>query len=224
MSWRMVFVILVCYVWFRRVVRPQKRSVVLLTLSGPVFLFKSGFLTFARLYLTKQRSNSMQGASSEYIFGPSMPYNVYETKTKTPMCKVRKQQQENIPEFSNFPSRILHQGKLRGFDDLLHFVSLETVRVRFLAERIFRGFLFLGRRIFSRIFSPDFFSSFLWGKSAQKNPPGKSPAKSSKIYTTKIPDAFLQRVRPKNGYHRRFKKKNAIFSMPIPMENQQCAY
>ena len=55
-----------------------------------------------------------------------------------------------------------------------------------MAERIFRGFLFLSRRIFSRIFSPDFFSSFLWGKSAQKNPPRKSPGKSSKIYTTKI--------------------------------------
>ena len=31
------------------------------------------------------------------------------------------------------------------------------------------------------------------GKSAQKNPPGKSPAKSSKNNTTKIPDTFLQR-------------------------------
>ena len=44
----------------------------------------------------------------------------------------------------------------------------------------------MSRRIFSRIFSPDFFSSFLWGKIAQKNPPGKSPGKSSQIYTTKI--------------------------------------
>ena len=33
------------------------------------------------------------------------------------------------------------------------------------------------------------------GKSAQKNPPGKSPAKSSEIYATKIPDTFLQRGR-----------------------------
>ena len=52
---------------------------------------------------------------------------------------------------------------------------------------------------FSRIFifePPDFFADFvtrffsscLWGKSAQKNPPGKSPAKSAKIYATKIPD------------------------------------
>ena len=54
-----------------------------------------------------------------------------------------------------------------------------------------------GRTDFSRIFifePPDFFADFLVGfcllifvgKSAQKNPPGKSPGKSSKIYTTKI--------------------------------------
>ena len=55
-----------------------------------------------------------------------------------------------------------------------------------------RGFLFVGRRIW--IFSPDFFS-FLWEKVPRKYPPGKSPAKSSKIYTTKIPDIFLQRGR-----------------------------
>ena len=54
-----------------------------------------------------------------------------------------------------------------------------------------------GRTDFSRIFifePPDFFADFLAGffllifvgKSAQKNPPGKSLAKSSKTYTTKI--------------------------------------
>ena len=54
-----------------------------------------------------------------------------------------------------------------------------------------------GRADFSRIFifePPDFLADFLAGfvllifvgKSAQKNPPGKSPGKSSKIYTTKI--------------------------------------
>ena len=54
-----------------------------------------------------------------------------------------------------------------------------------------------GRTDFSRIFNfepPDFVADFLAGffllifvgKSAQKNPPGKSPRKSSKIYTTKI--------------------------------------
>ena len=31
------------------------------------------------------------------------------------------------------------------------------------------------------------------GKSAQKNSPGNSPAKSSQFYTTKTPDNFLQR-------------------------------
>ena len=72
-----------------------------------------------------------------------------------------------------------------------------------------------GRTDFSRIFifePPDFFADFLAGsfllifagKSAQKNPPGKSPAKSSKIYTTKIPDTFLQRGRAK------FCKKNTL--------------
>ena len=64
-----------------------------------------------------------------------------------------------------------------------------------MAQRIFCGFLSLGHRILSRILSPDFFSSFLWGKSAQINPPRKSLAKSSKIYTTKVPDKFLQRGR-----------------------------
>ena len=54
----------------------------------------------------------------------------------------------------------------------------------FWAAGFFRGF---SRRIFLLIFV---------GKSAQKNPPRKSPAKSSKILTTKIPDTFLQRVRP----------------------------
>ena len=61
----------------------------------------------------------------------------------------------------------------------------------------------LGRKDFSRIFilsrqtffaelSPDFFSSFCVRKSAQTNSLGKSPAKSSKFYITKVPDTFLQ--------------------------------
>ena len=65
-----------------------------------------------------------------------------------------------------------------------------------------------GRTDFLRIFifgPPDFFADFVAGffllifvgKSAQKNPPAKSPAKSSKNYTTKIPDNFLQRGRAK---------------------------
>ena len=44
-------------------------------------------------------------------------------------------------------------------------------------------------------FVAGFFLLIFVGKSAQKNPPGKSPAKSSRIYTAKIPDTFLQRGR-----------------------------
>ena len=50
-----------------------------------------------------------------------------------------------------------------------------------------RIFIF-GRRIFSRIFSPH----FCGGKSVPRKSSRKIPAKSSKIYTTKIPDTFLQ--------------------------------
>ena len=64
----------------------------------------------------------------------------------------------------------------------------------------------LGRTDFSQIFivePPDFFADFVAGcflfifvrKSVQKNPPGKSPTKSSKIYTAKISDTCLQRSR-----------------------------
>ena len=61
---------------------------------------------------------------------------------------------------------------------------------RLSAERIFRGFSFLSRRIFSRIFSPDFFSSFLWEKVPRKilqenpreNPPKFIQQKSSNTF------------------------------------------
>ena len=79
-----------------------------------------------------------------------------------------------------------------------------------------------GRTDFSRIFvfgPPDFFADFVAGffllifvgKSAQKNPPGKSPAKSSKIYTTKIPDTFLQRGRAKNHLGQLFAPPVCVF-------------
>ena len=62
----------------------------------------------------------------------------------------------------------------------------------FIAELIFLFVVFvLSRRIFFADFVADFFSSFLWGKWAHKNPPGKSPTKSSRTYTAKIPDTFL---------------------------------
>ena len=44
----------------------------------------------------------------------------------------------------------------------------------------------MSRRIFFADFLAGFFLLIFVGKSAQKNPPGKSPGKSSKIYTTKI--------------------------------------
>ena len=52
-------------------------------------------------------------------------------------------------------------------------------------------------KVFFADFVAGFFLLIFVGKSAQKNPPGKSPAKSSKIYTTKIPDTFLQRGQAK---------------------------
>ena len=66
--------------------------------------------------------------------------------------------------------------------------------VRFWQNGFFAEFYFRAARFFSRILSPDFFSSSLWGKCAQKNPPGKFPTKSSRFNTTKIPDNFLQRL------------------------------
>ena len=62
-----------------------------------------------------------------------------------------------------------------------------------MAERIFRGFFIFEPPDFFADFVAGFFLLIFEGKSAQKNPPGKSPAKSSKTYTTKIPDNFLQR-------------------------------
>ena len=76
-------------------------------------------------------------------------------------------------------------------------------------EEMFLGPAF-GRMDFSRIFvfePPDFFAGFLAGlfllifvgKSAQKNPPGKSPGKSSKIYATKSSNTFLQIAQGKSS-------------------------
>ena len=62
------------------------------------------------------------------------------------------------------------------------------VRVGFWQNRFFADFYFWAAGFFA-----DFVAGFLLlifvGKSAQKNPPGKSPAKSSNISTTKIPDS-----------------------------------
>ena len=69
-------------------------------------------------------------------------------------------------------------------------------RTDFLEIFVFEPLAFL----FVWILSPDlfFFSHFCGGKSAQKDPPGKSPTESSKINTTKMPDTFLQRSRASN--------------------------
>ena len=76
--------------------------------------------------------------------------------------------------------------------------SHPEVRVGFWQNGFFRRFLFFGppdffRRFCRRIFSPHFCGKKCPDK--KKKPPGKSPVKSSKFYTTKIPDTFLQRRR-----------------------------
>ena len=60
------------------------------------------------------------------------------------------------------------------------------VRAGFRQNGFFADFYFWAAGLFRGCFSPDFFSSFLWEKVPRKNPPGKSPGKSSKFYTTKI--------------------------------------
>ena len=61
------------------------------------------------------------------------------------------------------------------------------IRAGFRQNGFFRGFfIFEAGRIFFADFPARFFSPHFCGRSAQKNPPGKSPGKSSKIYTTKI--------------------------------------
>ena len=87
---------------------------------------------------------------------------------------------------------------------------------------------------FSRIFilePPDFFADFVagffllifWGKSAQKNPLGESPAKSSKIHTTKIPDTFLQRGRGNNFKKGRFVAPSTPAIWKIAIRNARLA-
>ena len=65
-----------------------------------------------------------------------------------------------------------------------------------MAERIFCGYFNLSRRIFLRIFSPDFFSSFLWGKSAQKIPPRNPRQNPPKFIQQKSPTHFCRLAGP----------------------------
>ena len=76
----------------------------------------------------------------------------------------------------------------------------------------FSRIFFFGPQDFFRGFSRRIFSPHFCGKSAQKNPPGKSPAKSSKICTTKIPNTFLQRGRAKSYKLLRSEELGAISS------------
>ena len=69
----------------------------------------------------------------------------------------------------------------------------------------------MGRRIFSRIFSPDFFSSFLWEKVPRKilqENPRKNPPK---FIQQKSSDTFLQNGRGKNKHRESF----AILSLQV---------
>ena len=71
----------------------------------------------------------------------------------------------------------------------------ENVRVVLWQSGFCRGFVIGGPPDFFRGISicPPIFSRHFCGKFAPKNPLGKSPAKCSKINTTKIPDTFPQR-------------------------------
>ena len=84
----------------------------------------------------------------------------------------------------------------------------------FLAEFI------IGLPHFFANFVAGFFLLFFVGDSAQKNPPGKSPANSSRTYTTKIPDTFLQRGRANNsGFHGPFSDVNQRQCGRLPANN-----
>ena len=71
-------------------------------------------------------------------------------------------------------------------------IATTMVRVGFWQNGFFADFYFWAIGFFRADFVAGFFLVFV-GKSAQKSPPGKSPAKSSKIYTTKIPDTHFCR-------------------------------
>ena len=70
----------------------------------------------------------------------------------------------------------------------------QNVRVGLWQNGFFADFYFWAAGFSRQIF----FLLIFVGKSAQKNPPEKSPAKSSKIYTTKIPDTPKGPFRTKN--------------------------
>ena len=65
-------------------------------------------------------------------------------------------------------------------------------------NRCYADFYFWAARFFREISRRILFSSSLREKSAQKNPPGKSPTRSSKIYTTKSPTHCCRGAAPRN--------------------------
>ena len=90
-------------------------------------------------------------------------------------------------------------GRYRYMDITLFLIGLSCRKIRagFRQSEFFADFYFWAAGFFRGFSRLDFFSSFLWEKVPRKHPPGKSPAKSSKIFTTKIPDTCLQRGRAK---------------------------
>ena len=82
--------------------------------------------------------------------------------------------------------------------------SPRIVRVGSWQNGFFADFYFWAAGFFAD-FVAGFFLLIFVGKRAQKNPPGKSPAKSSKMCTTKVPNTFLQRGRAKNCGRRNYR-------------------
>ena len=91
------------------------------------------------------------------------------------------------------PPRVTFQsllGHFHYFGVLGSLGGTTDLRAGFRQNGFFRGFLFLSRRIFSRTFSPDFSSSFLWEKVPRKilqenprqNPPKFIQQKSSNTF------------------------------------------
>ena len=95
----------------------------------------------------------------------------------------------------------------------------KNIRAGFRQNGFFADFYFWAAEFFRgfsrRIFSPH----FCGGKSAQKNPPGKSPAKSSKVYTTKILQHISADCPGQKTLRRRNSLSGSVFSTAGPLGN-----
>ena len=78
-----------------------------------------------------------------------------------------------------------------------HSRCLEKLGSVFGRKDFFTDFLFLGRRIFARIFSPDFFSSFLWEKVLRKILQENHPLQNPPNFIQKSPTHFCRGVGPR---------------------------